>query len=111
MLTFLFSLLQGRLVQQEKLKITQMYERKEKQIDVKKRIAYSNELNIARLRTLKARDEHIKKILAEAQVALGNVANDPAKYKKLMQDLLCQALSQLLEDEVCGECVVTDYLC
>lgn len=55
-----FNIEKGRLVQQQRVKIMEYYERKEKQIELQKKIQNSNLLNQARLRVLKAREDHIK---------------------------------------------------
>ena len=45
-----------RAVEDEKQKIRGDYERKEKQVEVQKRIAQSNEVRLGRMKTLKARE-------------------------------------------------------
>merc|ERR1711894_130504 len=52
-----FNIEKGRLVQQQRLKIMEYYERKEKQVELQKKIQSSNMLNNARLKVLKARDD------------------------------------------------------
>jgi len=95
-----FSIEKARIVTEAKLKIMKDFERKEKQIETKKKIAYSNELNNARLRLLKARDEGVQKILSDAQAALATLTSDPAKHKQLLQNLIVQGLVKLDESEV-----------
>lgn len=59
--TFLNSLaikckhLQGRLVQQQRQKIMEFYEKKEKQVELQRKIQASNSLNAGRLMCLKVR--------------------------------------------------------
>eukprot|EP01116_Phalansterium_solitarium_P006894 TRINITY_DN19312_c0_g1_i1.p1 TRINITY_DN19312_c0_g1~~TRINITY_DN19312_c0_g1_i1.p1 ORF type:complete len:274 (+),score=66.26 TRINITY_DN19312_c0_g1_i1:111-824(+) len=89
----------AKIVQERKLKIMQEFETKEKQIEVKKRIAYSNALNNSRLKILKAREEGIQKLLEEAHARLFSVSKDP-NYKQILQDLLLQALTKLEESKV-----------
>merc|ERR1712226_249472 len=48
-----FNIEKGRLVQQQRLKIMEYYERKEKQVELQKKIQSSNLLNQARLRVLR----------------------------------------------------------
>ena len=55
-----------RAVEDEKQKIRGDYERKEKQVEVQKRIAQSNEVRLGRMKTLKAREEAMQAVLAEA---------------------------------------------
>eukprot|EP01136_Pigoraptor_vietnamica_P022679 Opistho-1_new@74083 len=99
-----FNIEKGRLVQQERLKIIAAYERKEKQVEVQKKIAYSNELNVARLQVLKARDEHLERILAEAGARLATITKQSDRYKKLLEGLLSQCVFQLLEDKAIVRC-------
>lgn len=99
-----FNIEKGRLVQQQRVKIIEYYERKEKQIDLQKKIQNSNLLNQARLRVLKGREDHIKCLLEEAAVRLASVVNDSARYKKLLEGLIIQSLFQMLEDNVVLRC-------
>lgn len=92
-----FNIEKGRLVQQERLKVMGYYEKKEKQIDLQRKIQRSNFLNQSRLQILKNQDDHIQKILEEARQKLGEVAKDQAKYKQVLCGLLTQCLFQLLE--------------
>ncbi len=52
-------LLQGRLVQQQRTKIMEYYEKKEKQVELQRKIQSSNMLNQARLKVLKVRSTEI----------------------------------------------------
>uniref|UniRef100_A0A3Q0QVF6 ATPase H+ transporting V1 subunit E1b n=1 Tax=Amphilophus citrinellus TaxID=61819 RepID=A0A3Q0QVF6_AMPCI len=85
-----FNIEKGRLVQTQRLKIMEYYEKKEKQIEQQKKIQMSNLMNQARLKVLKARDDMISEMLNEARQRLANVAKDPAKYSGLMDGLLLQ---------------------
>ena len=85
-----FNIEKGRLVQQHRLKIMEYYERKEKQVELQKKIQSSNLLNQARLKVLKARDEHVGNVLSESKRQLAIVAKDQAKYSKLIQGLIAQ---------------------
>jgi len=95
-----FSIEKSRIVQEEKLKIMKEYERKEKMIEVKKKIMVSNELNLSRLRILKARDENLMEIKGEAKRRLGQIDKDPVHYKKLVNGLILQGLLRLQEPKV-----------
>jgi len=92
-----FNIEKARLVQQERLKVMSYYEKKEKQIDLQRKIQKSNFLNHSRLQLLKTQDDHIQKILDDARSKLGEVAKDKARYKQILQGLLTQCLYQLLE--------------
>jgi len=95
-----FSIEKARMVQEEKLKIMKEFERKEKQIEVKKKMAFSTRLNMSRLRILKAREEGVQKLLSQAHTRLADISKDTANYKKLLQLLIFQGLLKLQEPRV-----------
>ncbi|KAM3859274.1 V-type proton ATPase subunit E 1 [Diretmus argenteus] len=99
-----FNIEKGRLVQTQRLKIMEYYEKKEKQIEQQKKIQMSNLMNQARLKVLKARDDMISEMLNEARQRLANVAKDPARYSGLIDGLVLQGLYQLLETKVTIRC-------
>ncbi|XP_067855727.1 V-type proton ATPase subunit E 1 [Heptranchias perlo] len=99
-----FNIEKGRLVQTQRLKIMEYYEKKEKQIEQQKKIQMSNLLNQARLKVLKARDDLISDLLNEARQRLGKVAKDPARYQILLDGLILQGFYQLLEPMVIIRC-------
>ncbi|EDO39197.1 predicted protein [Nematostella vectensis] len=99
-----FNIEKGRLVQQERLKIMNYYEKKEKQVELQKKIQRSNQLNQSRLKVLKSQDDHIKRILDEAVERLGKVTQDQGKYQQIIQGLITQGLYQLLESKVLIRC-------
>lgn len=92
-----FNIDKGRLVQQERLKVMAYYEKREKQIDLQRKIQQSNFLNHSRLQFLKAQDDHIQKVMDEAREKLGEVVKDTNKYKQVLEGLLTQCLFQLME--------------
>ena len=50
----------------------------------------SNLLNQARLRVLKARDEHVSNVLDDGKRQLANITRDKQKYSQLLQGLIAQ---------------------
>ena len=50
----------------------------------------SNLLNQARLRVLKARDEHVSNVLNDSKSKLGDITKDQQKYSQLLQGLIAQ---------------------
>jgi len=92
-----FTIEKGRLVQQNRLKIIEYYERKEKQVELQKKIGASNLLNKSRLEVLKAQEAHIRNVLHEAQQKLGVITQNQANYSKLLEDLICQGLCQAMD--------------
>ncbi|RMX44574.1 hypothetical protein pdam_00002790 [Pocillopora damicornis] len=99
-----FNIEKGRLVQQERLKIMTFYEKKEKQVELQKKIQRSNQLNQSRLKTLKAQDDHIRAILDDAVKQLGKVTQDKTQYSQVVKGLITQGLFQLLEPAVSIRC-------
>lgn len=92
-----FNLEKLQLVEQEKAKIRKEYERREGQVEVKKKIEYSKQLNEMRIKVLAAREAAIQEIVAEAKTKLRDVSKNPATYKKLITELLVQAMRKLKE--------------
>ncbi|KAG7214934.1 hypothetical protein INR49_005209, partial [Caranx melampygus] len=99
-----FNIEKGRLVQTQRVKIMEYYEKKEKQIEQHKKIQMSNLMNQARLKVLKARDDMITDLLSEARRRLGEIAKDPARYSTLLEGLILQGFYQLLEPKVTIRC-------
>ncbi|XP_034247308.1 V-type proton ATPase subunit E [Thrips palmi] len=95
-----FNIEKGRLVQQQRLKIMEYFEKKEKQVELQKKIQSSNMLNQARLKALKVREDHIRGVLDEARKRLGEVTRNQQKYSNVLQQLIIQGVYQLLEPTV-----------
>ncbi|XP_077595550.1 V-type proton ATPase subunit E 1a [Stigmatopora nigra] len=99
-----FNIEKGRLVQTQRVKIMDYYEKKEKQIEQHKKIQMSNLMNQARLKVLKTRDDMITDLLIEARQKLAEIAQDPARYSTLLEGLILQGFYQLLEEKVIIRC-------
>ncbi|XP_034390017.1 V-type proton ATPase subunit E 1a isoform X1 [Cyclopterus lumpus] len=99
-----FNIEKGRLVQTQRVKLMQYYEKKEKQIEQHKKIQMSNLTNQARLKVLKDRDDMITDLLNEARQRLGEIAKEPASYSALLEGLVLQGFYQLLEPKVTIRC-------
>ena len=95
-----FNIEKGRLVQQQRLKIMEYYEKKEKQVELQKKIQSSNMLNQARLKVLKVREDHVRNVLDEAHKRLGEVTRNSERYKEIIGTLILQGLYQLFETNV-----------
>lgn len=87
------------MVEEEKQKIRQEYERKEKQVEVQKRIAQSNEIRYSRLKTLKARDDAMQDVLKQAGAKLPALTSGTG-YGVLLENLILEALTTLAETKV-----------
>lgn len=103
-----FNIEKGRLVQQQRLKIMEYYERKEKQVELQRKIQSSNMLNQARLQVLKARDDHVSNVLTQAKRKLATISKDQSRYPKILEGLIAQGLCQLLETHVSVRCRQAD---
>ncbi|VDN05902.1 unnamed protein product [Thelazia callipaeda] len=99
-----FNIEKGRLVQQQRTKILDYYEKKEKQVELQRKIQSSNMLNQGRLKCLKAREDHLNKVLEEARSNLVRISGDSARYPSILKGLILQALFQMLEPEVSLRC-------
>ncbi|GIY11439.1 v-type proton ATPase subunit E [Caerostris darwini] len=99
-----FNIEKGRLVQEQRLKIMEYFDKKEKQVELQRKIQSSNMLNQARLKVLKAREDHIRGVLDEAKKKLHSKTKDTAQYQEVLKNLILQAVFQLLEPEVSIKC-------
>ena len=82
-----FNIEKLRMVEAEKQKIRAEYERKEKQVEVQKRIGQSNEVRISRLQCLKSRDDAMQNVLAEAASKLPELVNGKT-YESILEALI-----------------------
>lgn len=94
-----FNIEKLRMVEAEKQKIRAMYEVKEKQVEVQKRIAQSNEVRFSRLKALKSRDDATQALLAEAASKLPALVSS-SSYPALLESLIVEALIQLADTKV-----------
>lgn len=99
-----FNIEKSRLVAQQRTKIIDYYEKKEKQIELQRQIQQSNLSNASRLSILKARDDYIDNLKEEAKKQLSALSQDPNKYKKILSNLISQGLFILDEDQVTIRC-------
>ncbi|KAL7640925.1 UNVERIFIED_CONTAM: hypothetical protein RMT77_008062 [Armadillidium vulgare] len=104
-----FAIEKGRLVNQHRLKIIEFYDRKEKQVELQKKIGASNLLNKSRIEVLKAQEQHIKNVLLETQQQLSVITQDRAAYSALLTKLISQGLCQFMERKVILRCREADY--
>ncbi|KAM0929138.1 hypothetical protein ACQ4PT_001814 [Festuca glaucescens] len=93
-----------QLVEAEKKKIRQEYERKEKQVDIKKKIEYAMQLNASRIEVLQAQDDLVKSMMESAGKELLYQSQDHQSYKKLLRILIVQSLLRLKESAVILRC-------
>ncbi|PON44323.1 ATPase, V1/A1 complex, subunit E [Parasponia andersonii] len=103
-----FNIEKLQLVEAEKKKIRQEYERKEKQVEVRKKIEYSMQLNASRIKVLQAQDDVVNSMKDVASKELLNVSRDHHVYRKLLKDLIVQSLLRLKEPAVLLRCREAD---
>jgi len=99
-----FNIEKGRLVQQQRQKIMDHYEKKEKQVELQRKIQASNLLNAARLKVLKAREDNIKAVLEEAKAQLATISHDKNKYTQILKGLITAGLCQMNETQGVIKC-------
>ncbi|GER53060.1 v-type proton ATPase subunit E [Striga asiatica] len=99
-----FNIEKLQLVEAEKKKIRQEYERKEKQVQVRKKIEYSMQLNASRIKVLQAQDDLVNSMKEAASKELLNVSRDHNNYRNLLKDLIIQSLLRLKEPSVLLRC-------
>ncbi|OVA01897.1 ATPase [Macleaya cordata] len=99
-----FNIEKLQLVEAEKKKIRQEYERKEKQVEVRKKIEYSMQLNASRIKVLQAQDDLVSSMKDAAAKDLLRVSSEHHTYKHLLKDLIVQSLLRLKEPAVLLRC-------
>lgn len=99
-----FNIEKLQLVEAEKKKIRQEYERKEKQVDIRRKIEYSMQLNASRIKVLQAQDDLVNSMKKSASKELLRVADNSKAYQKLLKDLIVQSLLRLKEPSVLLRC-------
>jgi len=99
-----FAIEKDNLVNQQKQKILQFYQKKEKQIELQKKIQQSNLQNQSRITILKAREDLIQQLRDQGVQKLSVVAEDEQRYYKLLVNLVAQSLYRLIEREVYIKC-------
>ncbi|XP_043715646.1 V-type proton ATPase subunit E-like [Telopea speciosissima] len=99
-----FNIEKLQLVEAEKRRIRQEYERKEKQGEVRKKIEYSMQLNASRIKVLQAQDDMVNSMKEAASKELLRVSHDEHVYKNLLKNLIVQSLLRLKEPAVLLRC-------
>ncbi|KAI3727698.1 hypothetical protein L6452_16316 [Arctium lappa] len=103
-----FNIEKMQLVEAEKKKIRQEYERKQKQVEVRKKIEYSMQLNASRIKVLQAQDDLVSAMRETASKDLLNVSHYKSRhlhnYEGLLRALIIQSLLRLKEPSVLLRC-------
>jgi len=103
-----FNIEKSKIFQENKIKIMEFFEKKEKQVELQRRIQNSQIHNEARLKVLQARQGYVNSVLEEALEHLVKTTKDEEMYKKVLQKLIEQGLFQLVEKEVTIRCKKDD---
>jgi V-type H+-transporting ATPase subunit E len=103
-----FNIEKSRIVSQQRVKIIEYYDKKEKQIELQRKIQHSNLANASRLSILKARDDYVQALKEEARKHLTILTQDQAKYRTILGNLIAQGLFLLMEKDVTLRCRRTD---
>ncbi|KAL6336061.1 hypothetical protein AAG906_003688 [Vitis piasezkii] len=99
-----FNIEKLQLVEAEKKKIRQEYERKAKQVEIRRKIEYSMQLNASRIKVLQAQDDLVNSMKEAAGKELLRVSDDTNGYKMLLKGLIVQSLLRLKEPAVLLRC-------
>ncbi|KAJ9693589.1 hypothetical protein PVL29_009512 [Vitis rotundifolia] len=99
-----FNIEKLQLVEAEKKKIRQEYERKAKQVEIRRKIEYSMQLNASRIKVLQAQDDLVNSMKEAASKELLCVSDDTNGYKMLLKGLIVQSLLRLKEPAVLLRC-------
>ncbi|XP_024996273.1 V-type proton ATPase subunit E-like [Cynara cardunculus var. scolymus] len=103
-----FNIEKLQLVEAEKKKIRQEYDRKQKQVEVRKKIEYSMQLNASRIKVLQAQDDLVSAMREAASKDLLNVSHHKFQqhhnYEGLLKSLIVQSLLRLKEPSVLLRC-------
>jgi len=103
-----FNIEKLHLLEAEKAKIRKDFERRESQIEVKKKIEYSKQLNASRIKVLQAQEDAVQSVQQEARDALLAIAGNKKQYQTLLTDLLVQAMHKLNQPAVIVKARETD---
>ncbi|KAL6575733.1 hypothetical protein OROHE_000714 [Orobanche hederae] len=99
-----FNIEKLQLLEAEKKKIRNEYERKDKQIQVRKKIEYSMQLNASRIKVLQAQDDLVNSMKEAASKELLTVIHHHQNYEHLLKGLIVQSLLRLKEPSVLLRC-------
>jgi V-type H+-transporting ATPase subunit E len=99
-----FNIEKSRLVSQQRVKIIEYYDKKEKQIELQRKIQHSNLANASRLSILKARDDYVQNLKEESRKQLTILTQDQSKYRTILANLIAQGLFLLMEKDVTIKC-------
>eukprot|EP00499_Haloplacidia_sp_CaronLabIsolate_P014326 CAMPEP_0196782644 /NCGR_PEP_ID=MMETSP1104-20130614/11768_1 /TAXON_ID=33652 /ORGANISM="Cafeteria sp., Strain Caron Lab Isolate" /LENGTH=238 /DNA_ID=CAMNT_0042152887 /DNA_START=34 /DNA_END=750 /DNA_ORIENTATION=+ len=103
-----FALEKQKLVLKGKERIDDEYTRKEKDIEVQKRIDMSRAVGEQMAKKMQIREELLQSVLEATKVALARTSDDKASYKALLKQLILQGLVTLHEKKIIIQCRASD---
>ncbi|CAL1373129.1 unnamed protein product [Linum trigynum] len=103
-----FNIEKLQLLETEKKKIRQDFERKTKQVEIRNKIDYSTQLNASRIKVLQAQDDEVNSVKDAVAKKLGRVSSDKSAYKALLRSLIIEGLLRLKEKSVLLRCREAD---
>ncbi|CAG9318958.1 unnamed protein product [Blepharisma stoltei] len=100
-----YNLAKAKHLHNAKEKLTAEYEKKWKQLEVKKRISKSTAINAARMEIMTTRNNCMNQLLEDTKHSiLRNIASNPNQYKDFLKRLLVQSFIKMLEAEITLQC-------
>nr|CAD1822017.1 unnamed protein product [Ananas comosus var. bracteatus] len=95
-----FDITKSQLVESEKRKIKGEYDRKFKQVEVRRRIEYSRQVNASRVKVLQVQHDLVNSMRTACSDKLLRIADDSNAYKELLRGLIVQSLVLMREPSV-----------
>nr|CDS30521.1 cysteine and histidine rich domain containing protein [Hymenolepis microstoma] len=103
-----FQIEKARIIQSQRIKIGEFYQKKIRQLELAKKIKDSTLMNAARLKVLVNRDNYIHQLLDESRSRLLAISRNPNQYPTALSGLITQGLLQLVEPNVNLKCRADD---
>jgi len=103
-----FQVEKGRILNPERIKLNQEFDRKFKDLEIQRKIEFSTQINKARLEVLDKRGKFMQEIQQAAYQRLGDVKKDAKKYEALLCKLIIQGLIRIDESQVKIQCLKDD---
>ncbi|CAH0552725.1 unnamed protein product [Brassicogethes aeneus] len=95
-----YNIEKGSIIQKQRLKIIEFYNKKEKQLQVLKKVQNSHMKNTARLQVLNSREEFLNKVFDELKEKLSKKIENEMQYETILEKFTLQALLSILEKHV-----------
>ncbi|ETO15120.1 vacuolar H+-ATPase E subunit, partial [Reticulomyxa filosa] len=87
----------GRILQPERIRIIQEYDKKKKQLEIEQRIEFSKRVNESRLQVLKEREKLMKQTQEKTFQKLAELKSNRKAYEKFVKSLIIQGLIRMDE--------------